>query len=1059
MLKRCYALVIFTILLCNANQIMAQIDETFQFIDYDGNVIPDGSVVIVNELNADGQMVVPLFVKNVSGQKAAASIYETIAKKPNGEWQTCAFGNCQTLTANGYSPKSVVDANYEKNIQTLWIPETGQFGVWEATLQLHIFNIVTKTQFGRQVEVAGETIIGYGPKITIQFVYLDPSTSSIILDGLRYSLSGAYASVIGVASSNTPERMIVPATITYEGLQYTVNKVADRAFLNSEIKDVELPNTIESIGILAFMNSAITSVTMQEGIREIKHNAFASTEIIELIIPSSVKTMNRPFDDCNKLRTLIYLGSSPPSGWVATSQTFVPSKLSYSEPTYSINNASVSEMLTFPETSFVYNGRPLNMRCTNNMTGYNASLQLPNMPWDAGTHEAIISATFTKDGESFMANIPFDYTISPAKLNAKVNNISRTYGEPNPSFNVTYSGFVNNEGLDALSTIPTVSTTATPISAVGTYPITISGGAAKNYTFEYEPGVLTVQKASLSVQVEDARRVYGSDNPTFSLLFSGLKNNETLPEWTTAPKFTTTATKGSDAGTYSVGVTCDPKNYTITANRSGTLTVTKAPLTVKVNNASMDYCGTMPTYTYQYSGFVMGDTESDLSTRPSISTEATATSDAGTYTITPTGAQAKNYSFSYTPGTLTIKQRPLTVKANSASRLYGENNPTFAVSYEGFVNNETKKVLDTEPTVSTTATIQSNVGTYDIRVNGGRAKNYTLNYVNGQLNITPRNAKAFVRNYERPYGEDNPVFTIEYEGLVGNDTGASFSRQPMARTSATKDSNVGTYDIEVTGGYSHNYTLTYGSGKLTIVKAKQDFSWDQDLSNLKIGDQVLLQANASSNLPVTYTMDSERYAEIYHAGSKIYMECKAAGTFHVKAVQDGNDNYYSTQRINKEVVIVSEGEYNPTLFIKQADNGMIGTKVDKGSTFTFTVHTNTGWKIHSVSFNDKDVTSELDDDNSYTTPAITSNSTLSVVYEEDIPATVSSMKASAVRIQGTSFGARVTNATIGDMIHVYTTDGILQKAVKAETDRIDIPLERDNVYIIKVADKTLKLRH
>ena len=964
------------------------------------------------------------------------------------------------------------------------------------------------------------------------FLLMSVTTISAIevdIDGLTYELTGVSAKVVHVASGNTQSTIRIPSTIIYNGLNYTVNEIGEKCFVNfyyysgdlkyfffqngnnvilsysethenfggsfgssavnsvlaranSYVKEIILPQTIVRINPYAFCNSniqaislsegieiidafafnapALTSITLPSSLKAIGHWAFYHTKITEAVIPVAVSDFgNNPFEGCSLLRKLVYLSSIPPTNWVATSQTFVPNKQSYGEPTYSINNASVTEMITFPETSFVYNGRPLNTRCTNNMTGYNVSLQLPNMPWEAGTHEVIISATFTKDGESFMANIPFNYTMEPAKLYAKVNNISRTYGEPNPNFNITYSGFVNGEGLGSLSSMPTVSTTATQSSAVGTYPITISGGAAKNYTFEYEPGVLTVQKASLSVQVEDAKRVYGSDNPTFSLLFSGLKNNETVPEWNTAPKFTTTATKGSDAGTYSVGVTCDPKNYTITTNRPGTLTVTKAPLTVKVNNASMDYCGTMPTYTYQYSGFVMGDTESDLSTRPSISTEATATSDAGTYTITPTGAQAKNYTFNYTPGTLTIKQRPLTVKANSASRLYGENNPTFAVSYEGFVNNETKKVLDTEPTVSTTATIQSNAGTYDIRVSGGRAKNYTLNYVNGQLNITPRNAKAFVRNYERPYGEDNPVFTIEYEGLVGNDTGASFSRQPMARTYATKDSNVGTYDIEVTGGYSPNYALTYGSGKLTIVKAEQDFIWNQDLSNLKIGDQVLLQANASSNLPVTYTMDSERYAEIYHAGSKIYMECKAAGTFHVKAVQDSNDNYYSTQRINKEVVIVGEGEYNPTLFIKQADNGMIGTKVDKGSTFTFTVHTNTGWKIHSVSFNDKDVTSELDDDNSYTTPAITSNSTLSVVYEEEVPAAVSSMKASAVRIQGTSFGARVTGATIGDMIHVYTTDGILQKAVKAETDRIDIPLERDNVYIIKVADKTLKLRH
>lgn len=153
-------------------------DKTFQFIDINGNEVTDGSVITVSEVNAEGQMVIPLRVKNVSGQKAAASIYEEINEKPNGEWQTCAFGNCQTLTQNGYSPKSVVEADYEKSIQTEWIPVAGQYAEWTATLQVHVFNITTKTQFGRQVDVVGEDIIGYGPKVTVRFRYMNPARIS-----------------------------------------------------------------------------------------------------------------------------------------------------------------------------------------------------------------------------------------------------------------------------------------------------------------------------------------------------------------------------------------------------------------------------------------------------------------------------------------------------------------------------------------------------------------------------------------------------------------------------------------------------------------------------------------------------------------------------------------------------------------------------------------------------------------------------------------------------------------------------------------------------------------
>ena len=40
-----------------------------------------------------------------------------------------------------------------------------------------------------------------------------------------------------------------------------------------------------------------------------------------------------------------------------------------------------------------------------------------------------------------------------------------------------------------------------------------------------------------------------------------------------------------------------------------------------------------------------------------------------------------------------------------------------------------------------------------------------------------------------------------------------------------------------------------------------------------------------------------------------------------------------------------------------------------------------GGKIKGVFFNDNDVTSQVDDNHRYTTPAITANSTLKIVYD------------------------------------------------------------------------------
>jgi len=148
-----------------------ELDETFQFVDDSGNIVADGTTIVINQLNGEGQMAIPLSVRNVSGEKAAVSMYETIDAMPNGTWQTCAFGNCMMLSETGYSPKNIMTADYEGSIQTEWIPEEGQFATWEAKLQIHVFNIVRQSRFGVITEVAGNEVIGYGPTVTVRFEY------------------------------------------------------------------------------------------------------------------------------------------------------------------------------------------------------------------------------------------------------------------------------------------------------------------------------------------------------------------------------------------------------------------------------------------------------------------------------------------------------------------------------------------------------------------------------------------------------------------------------------------------------------------------------------------------------------------------------------------------------------------------------------------------------------------------------------------------------------------------------------------------------------------------
>lgn len=204
-----------------------EVDSTFQFTDLEGNPVTDGTVITINTVNGEGQMVVPLKVKNMSGAKAAVSMYETIGTLPNGTWQTCAFGNCMQLTETGYSPKNIVDADYFEDIQTEWMPENGKHATWEATLQIHVFAIVTQTRFGVTVETAGEEVIGYGPTVTVRFEYNETGAQTVWwgyagIDDSYVSVGTQKAETYHCASYYAADNAVVGGK-TVKGVRFILN--------------------------------------------------------------------------------------------------------------------------------------------------------------------------------------------------------------------------------------------------------------------------------------------------------------------------------------------------------------------------------------------------------------------------------------------------------------------------------------------------------------------------------------------------------------------------------------------------------------------------------------------------------------------------------------------------------------------------------------------------------------------------------------------------------------------------------------------------------------------
>ncbi|WP_207535426.1 MBG domain-containing protein, partial [Desertivirga arenae] len=140
-------------------------------------------------------------------------------------------------------------------------------------------------------------------------------------------------------------------------------------------------------------------------------------------------------------------------------------------------------------------------------------------------------------------------------------------------------------------------------------------------------------------------------------------------------------------------------------------------------------------------------------------------------------------------------------------------NPALSVTYSGLVNGET--ALNPAPSVTTTVTNATGVGSYDINVSG-TASNYNVTYVKGTLTIGKKALTITAENKEKFQGLALPAFTAAYNGFVNGETSSVLTTQPAFSTTATANSAQGTYPITVNGATAANYVISFVPGVLTV---------------------------------------------------------------------------------------------------------------------------------------------------------------------------------------------------------------------------------------------------
>tara|TARA_R110000796_G_scaffold252640_2_gene389880 strand:- start:127983 stop:143453 length:15471 start_codon:yes stop_codon:yes gene_type:complete len=369
--------------------------------------------------------------------------------------------------------------------------------------------------------------------------------------------------------------------------------------------------------------------------------------------------------------------------------------------------------------------------------------------------------------------------------------ISKTYGDTdfdlsaatNSSGTITYT-FDNDQTGAAIN-----GSTVT-LGNVGEIIVNVNLAEDAEYAARQVQGAIMVGKKALELTATNTNKNVGETDPTlqFTVTTGSIVGNDEV--------VTVSRDVGEAPGTYAVtfsnGVAAG--NYNITTN-PGVFTINKALLTITADAATKTYGAADPAFTYSITNGSLnsGDVLNGAVTR--VSGEG-----VGTYAL-ESNLFNPSYTLTFVSADLTVEKTVLTATADDLSKYLGETNPELTISYSGFANGDTKADI-TEPTIATTATESSPVGTYAITLSRGAASNYNLSLVNGTLTVEQR---PFVITIDAQYSVSREIEVLGViEGLTYDytvDWGDGNIDTNLTEAAKHTYTSAGPFTVKVTGNY------------------------------------------------------------------------------------------------------------------------------------------------------------------------------------------------------------------------------------------------------------------
>lgn len=511
-----------------------------------------------------------------------------------------------------------------------------------------------------------------------------------------------------------------------------------------------------------------------------------------------------------------------------------------------------------------------------------------------------------------------------------VTGVTMTYGDKTAEIGISglLAGDVVTYGTDG-ATFPLQNVDLSELDCADEYGYYVRVSRGDNYN-PYTSGkvTVTINKATVSATVtpKSDKLTYGDNLPSLTATINGETYTIESGKYELHLGMTSiTGSVANNVGTYKIEnvdisvlhAKYSEKNYNITVETVGTITINKADLTVTVSldKTELTYGEVSPIISYTFSELKLSDKEDDFTI---TKTELAEKLDAGTYTASVTISGVKTNFYNITVNTVEFKvnKKAATITINEIKDIvYGDEVPDLSATVEDVLKGDSLSY-----TLKPDYTVGAKPGNYyNVYVvfdeNAEANKNYTINATGTKFYVGKKDLTIKLNN--TPTVAVGKTYKVDAEhlekiGLVAGDTVTRYVTitKDVAGTYYADDFDKSNLVVTNADCYNISYEMSVEFVEVTLAIDFADVTLTYDGQPHGVS---VTKTDASKNYTITYgttendcTLTSS--PEYTNAGAypyKIYFKVVDNDTLaeHVG---------YVTLTINKKAVTVTVNDVTIT---------------------------------------------------------------------------------------------------------------------------------------------------